>query len=123
MKFPLPMRVQPPPPGLPTWIDANSRITLSSPITSAVFSPDAPSTCGSPPITAKEEMRVREPTLVRPVTVAWEATTTPGAELDVLADHRVGPDLDVRGELRPRVDDRGRVHERHARLNPSGCSA
>ena len=27
------------------------------------------------------------------------------------------------GELRPRIDDRGRVYERHARLTPSGCSA
>ena len=79
MKFPLPMRVLPPPSGLPTWIDENSRMMLSSPISSTVFSPDAPSTCGSPPITEKGEMRVRAPMLVRPISVTWEPITTPDA--------------------------------------------
>src|SRR5690606_3069815 len=73
-----PMRVQPPPRGVPTWIVAPSRITLSAPISRRVRSPAKRLSCGSPPSAANGCTRVRAPMRVSPETDTWLASTTPG---------------------------------------------
>src|SRR5262245_3894472 len=73
-----PMRVQPPPLGVPSEMVTCSRITVSEPITSSVLPPSKLLSWGSPPSAVNGKMRVRAPTCVRPERCAWAWTSTPG---------------------------------------------
>ena len=113
MKLSSPMRVEPPPLAVPTWIVTCSRSTLSAPITSSVASSEKLLSCGSSPSTAKGKTRVRAPMRVRPVSSACGRTSTPGAQHDLGPDHGVGADADVVGELGAGIDERGRMDDGH----------
>ncbi len=75
---PLPMRVTPPPPAVPTLMVMNSRKVLPSPMTIAVSSPRYLRSCGIPPTAAWEKTRLPAPKVVRPPITAWAPTTLSG---------------------------------------------
>ena len=115
---PSPTRVMPPPPAVPGCIVTCSRIWLLRPITSSVSSPrylqilrpmaeagegeDAAARAERGPA-GDHDMGLEPDTTIQP---------------DAGADHAVGADRDVIGQLGPRVDDRGRMDLRHRLRHP-----
>ena len=89
----------------------NSRNTLRSPTTSRVGSPAYLRSCGASPIEANWNTRVSRPSVVGPLTTAWEPIQLPAPMRDAGADDRERPDLDARVDLGARVDDRARVDQ------------
>jgi hypothetical protein len=85
---------------VPTLNEQNSRIVLRSPISSRVGSASYFLSCGLAPIEQNWKISLSRP-------MRSDAGTV--ADLDVLADQRIGPDADVGTELRARMDDGGRV--------------
>ena len=95
-----------PPPAVPGLSVANSRMMLSSPITSVLGSPRYLRSCGTAPTLANWKMRLRAP--MRGVAVDHRVRADPraGADADVRADHGVGLDDDAVGRARRRAPPR-----------------
>src|SRR6185369_17218702 len=71
------MRVSMPPPSVPGSRVQNSRMRLSSPITSSLSSPWYLRSCGTAPIEANWKIWLRAPMVVRPSMTTWGPTTVP----------------------------------------------
>src|SRR5713226_1352963 len=137
-RFRFPTRVTPPPPLVPICRVANSRIWLSSPITSWVSSPAYFKSCGTAPTEAKWNTRFRWRTTLgqrnrvfhgsyrseveHPISLAergppvdHRVSANPAfcADSNLGTDNRVGADLDGLVELRLGVHDRGGMDLTH----------
>ena len=73
----LPILVTPRPPTVPRLMVQNSRNTLRSPTSSRVGSPAYLRSCGASPIEANWNTRVSRPSVVGPLTTAWEPIQLP----------------------------------------------
>ena len=103
-----------PPPAVPGCSVQNSRMRLSSPMTSSLSSPRYFRSCGTAPTDANWKIWLRAPIVVRPSMTHVRADHRAAADAHARADDRVGADRHVGGELRLRRHERGGMDARRA---------